>query len=199
MKKFLLLGLLLILFIGFGCVSTTNPPNDSKPDCTLVTKSVPEEKLQCGNFSYTSEVCENLAIPYEISQINKSDLCTDSGDCFGEQFSLCRPCQSATTRCSVVIKNTDPLYSGEFVVGATFQSSGLNVTRDPLRKIVPFNSSAQFDFYYSYGSKSLNRAAACQIDVISSPTVYGCHQETRTKEECNNVTEMKLIQSEVCK
>lgn len=198
MKNMIILGLVFALFLGFGCLNST-PAENNAPDCTIVTKSVPEEKIQCGNFSYTEQVCENLAIPYQISTVDKSDLCTDTGNCFGENFSSCSPCQSATTRCSMTITNTDPLYSGDFVVGASFGSNGLNVSREPLRKRIQFNSSEKFDFYYSYGSKSLSRAASCDVFVISSPMNFGCHQETRTREECKNVTETKLVQSEVCK
>ncbi len=199
MKLIFILCLVFVMILGFGCVNQSQSSTDKKLDCTIVTKSVPEQKVQCGNFSYTEQVCENLAIPYQLSPTEKSDLCTDSGNCFGENFSRCSPCQSATTRCSVVVTNTDPLYSGEFIIGASFESNGLNVSREPLRKRIQFNSSEKFDFYYSYGSKSLNRAASCNLFVISSPTTFGCHQETRTREECKNITETKLVQSEVCK
>jgi hypothetical protein len=41
-------------------------------------------------------------------------------------------------------------------------------------------------------------SATCVVYLISAPKVDECHDETRTTQECSNVTRYRAVETQVC-
>ncbi len=199
-----LFGLLAILLIA-GCIQApTQTPPATQPTptpvqtCRNVTTYTPVTQLVCGNVSYTVPVCELRKLNYTISMKPKVDLCIGDGSCTGSPLGQCQTCSSAMSRCVMEIKNNEPVDSGSWTVAANFTLGNAGFIKDPITEVIPPNGSFAFDFNQIYTPGDPISSANCNLWVSKEPTIQDCHQETRTRIDCNNVTTNTSSTTQVC-
>ncbi|MDD5339848.1 MAG: hypothetical protein PHV13_01220 [Candidatus ainarchaeum sp.] len=200
MRSFMLLGIFAMLLFA-GCTMPAVPlitNNQTQQTCHMVTEQKPVTTEQCGEVSTTEQVCGIRKLPYDATVLPRIDLCILDGMCVGKPLSDCPACSNAMTRCTLIIENEDPQKSGTWTVGAnyTLRNSGFN--KDPITATIKPNETFAFDFQQMYVPGDPVTSAICNIYILSEATVDDCHDETRTKSECRNVTTMSTVQRQVC-
>ena len=202
MKKLMIIGLLLIL--AFGCVTqpATTPPETKPPvtqkTCHNVTELVPITTQECGNVSYSEEVCANRKLSYVATREPKVDLCIVDGPCVGNPLGECPGCSKAMTRCVLIIHNEEAQKSGTWTATANFTLGSAGFNKEPITQTIAANESEMFDFFQIYTPGSPTNSASCTIAVTGEPVIEDCIQEMRTKTECTNVTRNNTNTREVC-
>ncbi len=204
MRIILLAGLFAILIIA-GCVSTPSEggqtPPPSQPGgktCRTVTEEVPVVKEECGPVSYTEQVCGIRKLNYSFKLLPKVDLCIGDGSCTGNPLGDCQACSKAMTRCIMEITNLEPQKTGLWSVGANYTLGSAGFLKDPIIHTIGPNQTAQFDFNQIYTPGQPINSASCSLFVLSEPTIEDCHEETRSRQDCRNVTRTTQVQREVC-
>ncbi len=198
-----LLGLLAVL-LAAGCVQmpstspTNQPPTTPVQVCRNVTTVTPVTQLECGNVSYTVPVCQLRTLNYTSTRNPNVDLCIGDGPCTGSPLSQCQTCSQAMTRCVMVIRNNEPVESGTWSVAANFTLGSAGFIKDPITETIPPNGSFAFDFSQIYTVGNPINSAVCNLWIVKEPTIQDCHQETRTRVDCNNVTTNTSSTSQVC-
>src|SRR5262249_36889181 len=154
---------------------------------------------ECGDVSYTVPVCGLRKLNYSVTHQPKVDLCIDDGtSCTGNSLGECPDCHRAMTRCILTITNDEAQQSGLWTVGANFTLPNAAFLKDPKMVQIDPNQSYAFDFYQIYSVNPPVNSASCSLFIIKEPTVQDCHQETRTRVECGNVTQNLTKITEVC-
>jgi hypothetical protein len=197
----MLIGIFAALLMA-GCVSpsTEVPPGKepAKPECRTVTEQVPQTKEECGELAYTEPVCGLRKLNYSITQPPRVDLCIEGPGCVGKPLGDCQACTKAMTRCIMTIKNEEEQKAGTWVVGANYSLNGAGFIKEPISSTIDPGKSFAFDFNQIYNPGSPISSAKCVLFVISDPWIEDCHEETRTKIDCRNVTTTVTVQREVC-
>ncbi len=204
LTKAIVLGIIALL-LAAGCIQVPSggtpsqqPPPAPTQTCRNVTTVTPVITEQCGNVSYTIPVCTLRKLNYSTSLRAKVDLCISDGPCNGQPLGQCEGCTSAMSRCVMDIKNNEPLQSGTWTVGANYTLGTAGFIKDPITATIDPNSSFAFDFHQIYNPGSPINSADCLLQVIKEPTIEDCHQETRTRVDCANVTSNSTTTTQVC-
>jgi hypothetical protein len=205
LRNILVFGLFAIL-LSAGCIQTpsgsppSQPPGAPQQSCRNVTTMTPVTQEQCGNVSYTEPVCALRKLNYSITLKPEVNLCIADGTCSGQPLGQCGGCSNAMSRCIMIIKNNEPLYSGNWTVGAnyTLGNTGYSFIKDPITASIDPGTSYEFDFNQIYNPGNPINSADCQLFVIKDPSIQDCRQETRVREDCINVTMNVSSVSEVC-
>ena len=124
-------------------------------------------------------------------------MCT-SGSCFGQNPQFCTPCDSATTRCIMNITNNENVNSGQWFVGANFTWLKVVTTKVPISKEIRPGQQDSFDFSQIYNPGLHGDVAICSVYITQVPQISDCHQETRQRTDCQNVTTYRNVSREVC-
>ena len=196
--------LIMTMLLAFGCieipVSQGPGPEEQAPEkvCRTVHEEVPTEMEECGEVSYTEEVCEKRTLNYSINKPPIIHLCQIDGDCGGKPLSECRTCAKAMTRCSIELTNEEENKAGTWSVSANFYVDDAIFKRDPVTKTVEPGETVQFDFQHFYVPGDPIDSATCQLDVVKEAVIDDCYDVTRTRTECSNVTKITIVQKEVC-
>ncbi|MEW6722886.1 MAG: hypothetical protein AB1324_06510 [Candidatus Micrarchaeota archaeon] len=202
--RFILALALISAIVIAGCMGAPQAPPEQKPPaqpaktCRNVTEQVPFVEEECGPFSFTENVCGLRNLNYSIERVPKADLCTADGPCAGYPLSECQTCSKAMTRCVLIIKNEETLKSGEWSVGANYSLGNAGFVKDPITRTIAPGQSAAFDFDQIYTVPKPISSASCEVFVVSEPTIEDCHEETRSRTECTNVTRYNTVTREVC-
>ncbi|MBI5228369.1 hypothetical protein HY988_07285 [Candidatus Micrarchaeota archaeon] len=194
----LLIGILLIAGCTGQSAPKTTPTPEPKTICTKVIEQIPIITEQCDNVSYTEEVCQLRELKYSVVGQTKTDLCIVSDSCAGSPLSSCRNCNRAMTRCTMTIKNLDPKETADWTVGANFTLPWAGFIKNPDSQTILPEHNATFDFYQIYSFSEVIIPASCDLYVINKPIINDCHQETRAKVVCANVTTTQSREKEVC-
>ncbi len=205
MRYFILAGLFAILMLA-GCVTppqqVITPPQNQTPThqetCRMVDQSVPVVTEQCGNVSYTEQVCGKRELPFTVVELPSVNLCVADGPCVGHDLGECKTCTKAMTRCVWAIENKDPAATGTWTVGANFTLGAFGFNKDPISQTIAPNQTATFDFFQMYMVSQPITSAVCHLAVAETAIVDDCHGETRQAVECQNVTTQKTVQTQVC-
>jgi hypothetical protein len=199
----MILSILAMLFVA-GCVS---PPSILQPQnatpaaektCHTVSEQQPYGEVECKDVSVTNQVCGLRALPYDMHNLSILHLCVDDGGCVGLPLGDCQSCTRAMTRCGLLITNDDNKSSGVWVVGANFTVTGGGFIVNPISKTLGPGESYEFDFQQMYTPGNPISSASCAVYLMSAPKVDDCHDETRTSQECLNVTKYKTVERQVC-
>ncbi|HSB46525.1 MAG TPA: hypothetical protein VLD37_00815 [Candidatus Bilamarchaeum sp.] len=198
-------ALMAMVFLA-GCTSQipSLPPGQngtSTPGktCHMESSKVPVTKEECGPVSYTEPVCGLRKLNYSMGQVAKIDLCIADTGCTGAPLGDCQACTKAMTRCVLTIKNEEPQKSGVWKVGANYSlSQTIAFIKDPITKEIRPNESFAFDFNQIYNPGQPINSADCSLFVTEEPYSQDCHDETRTRNECKNVTTTETVQTQVC-
>jgi hypothetical protein len=191
------------MFIA-GCVT---PPNGGLPkppvtppvqECSTVIDQVPYEELVCGDVSFTEQVCTLRPLEYSLSSPPKVDLCISDSGCNGLPLGDCQGCTQAMTRCILKIKNEETQKSGTWSVGANYTLGNSGFLKDPITHVIAPGETVAFDFNQIYSPSYPINSASCSLFVSSKPWIEDCHEETRSREECRNMTKTKPVEREVC-
>jgi hypothetical protein len=199
--KILMLLCAFAMVFAAGCIGGGTPPQEQAPPaavCRTVTEQEPVVSEVCSPVQSTEDVCGLRKLPYIVASPPKLDICIIDGDCAGKPLSQCPGCTSAMTRCTLIIKNEDPQKSGTWKVGANFTLLKSGFNKDPISITIRPNETAAFDFQQIYGPGDPVNSATCNISIIEEAVVDDCHQETRMKTECSNVTTMINVSRQVC-
>ncbi|MDD5171941.1 MAG: hypothetical protein PHF60_02800 [Candidatus ainarchaeum sp.] len=159
---------------------------------------IPVVSEECDNVSYTEQVCGQRALPYAVVELPKVELCVGDGPCVGNDLGECSTCSTAMTRCVWVIENKDATGTGTWTVAANFTLGDSGFNREPISQTIGPNQTGTFDFQQIYQVNYPVTSAECHLAVSDAPIIDDCHEETRTKVECQNVTIQELVQTEVC-
>lgn len=204
LTKAIVLGLIALL-LAAGCIQVPSgtPPSTQQPPavtqtCRNVTTVTPVITEQCGNVSYTIPVCSLRKLNYSISLKPKVDLCIGDGVCNGQPLGQCQQCSSAMSRCVMIIKNNEPTQSGSWTVGANYTLGTAGFNKDPITATIDPNSTYEFDFYQIYTPGYPINSADCQLLVVKDPSIEDCHEETRARVDCANVTANSTSTTQVC-
>lgn len=168
------------------------------PECRTVTEVRPVLQEECGNFSYTEPVCGVRKLNYSLTWHPGVDLCISDGVCVGQPLGDCQACTKAMSRCILEITNNELQKSGTWTVGANYTLGKAAFLKDPISMEIGPGESAKFDFNQIYNPGSPISSAVCALFVASEPTVDDCHEETRVRSECKNVTTNTTVEREVC-
>jgi hypothetical protein len=191
----------LAILLAAGCTGISVPSQEQAPaaaSCRNVTEQKPVVSEQCSQVQSTEQVCGLRKLPYTVASPPKLDICIIDGDCVGKPLSQCPGCTTAMTRCTLIIKNDDPQKSGTWKVGANFTLLKSGFNKDPISITIRPNETAAFDFQQIYGPGDPVNSATCNISISEEAVVEDCHQETRPKTECRNVTTMTTVSRQVC-
>jgi len=205
LRYLILTGIFAILLLA-GCVS---PPQEVTPEpqpepptheetCRMVDEYVPVVTEQCGPVEYTEEVCGQRTLKFTATELPKVNLCVADGPCVGYELSTCKTCSKAMTRCTMVIENEDATASGTWTVAANFTLGDSGFNREPITQTIGPGQTATFDFQQIYVLSYPITSAGCDLAASDAPIIEDCHQETRTRTVCENVTTQKTVQREVC-
>lgn len=137
-------------------------------------------------------------LQFKVTELPKVNLCVADGPCVGYDLGTCPTCSKAMTRCVMVIENQDATATGTWTVGANFTLGAFGFNKDPISQTIGPNQTATFDFHQIYVVSQPITSATCTLAVTDNPVIDDCHQETRTKTECQNVTTQQLVQKQVC-
>ncbi|MFH0737319.1 MAG: hypothetical protein V1827_01575 [Candidatus Micrarchaeota archaeon] len=203
MRYALVTLLFAVVFIA-GC--TTTPASDivkppvlpGEEGCTTVIEQVPYTELECGDVSYTEEVCVIRKLDYTAKQSPKVDLCISDEGCNGMALGDCQGCTQAMTRCVMEIKNEETIKSGTWSVGAEYSLGNFGFIKDPITHTIDPGETVAFDFNQIYSPGKPISSASCVLEIESDPMIEDCHQETRSREDCANVTKTRQVEREVC-
>ncbi len=195
-----------LIILLFGCVSspkeklpTNSSPSSKSQHCKTVIDSVPTTTTECGNISVTEKVCGMRKLNYTLLEVPKIDLCVDDSSCSGKPITQCASqCSKVMTRCAILIHNTDLKIPGTWMVTANYTIGNYGFQKDPISKYILPNQSFAFDFYQIYQPNPSIGSASCTLYVLSDPLIEDCHEETRPKVECSNVTHITDVEREVC-
>ncbi len=201
MRYLILLGIIAIFLVGCAGpieLPPEQPPGEEERRCTTVTEQVPFIEEECANVSYTEQVCERKKLQYTSTSLPRVDLCISEGPCSGKPLSECPGCLNAMTRCQLVLTNNDESKSGSWTVGADFTIGNFGFVKDPITHTIGPKESATFDFHQIYNPGYPINSALCELYVLKEPVVDVCHEETRTRHECTNVTKYTTVEKEVC-
>jgi hypothetical protein len=201
LKYLILLTALMVLVAGCTLPVGTQeqkPADEKNQTCTTVSQLVPSTEEKCSNITYTEPVCQRRKLNYTTNALDQIDLCSSDGACTGKPINECYTCTKALTRCQLVIKNLDGKRQGTWTAGANFTLKSGGFVKDPVTISIGPNESEIFDFQQIYVPDSLRYPAICKVYVLDVPTVEDCHEETRTRRVCSNVTEYKSVDKKVC-
>ncbi len=200
-----LIGLLLGILLIAGCISQSTTTPTPTPEvkltgttCTNTTTETPIVTSQCDNVSYTEQVCQMRNLEYSITSKTKVDLCIASDSCSDTPLNDCHTCTRAMTRCTITVQNNDPKQTGDWTVGANFTLFNAGFIKNPQTLTILPTHNATFDFFQIYSLGYVQSAATCDLYVVNPPLINDCHQETRNKIVCNNVTTMQTTTQQVC-
>lgn len=199
MRYLILFGILVMMVgcVGQEVIPLEPPFEQPEKECTNVTEEIPVTHEECTNISYTEEVCERRALAYTSVEPPIVHLCVADGPCVGSLLSECPFCAKAMTRCMMVITNEDSK-RGTWKVGAKFTLGKSGFIKDPITATIEPNESATFDFQQIYVPPKPISSASCELYMVEEPVIDDCHQETRTKRECTDVTSYVTTVREVC-
>jgi hypothetical protein len=206
------LGLILATGILFGCIAPFTetgqvPPGANltgpniTPGCKTVVTQEPYNKTQCQNVSKMDEVCVNRELNYTLSPTVKTDICVSSDLCVNPYpGGGCATyyCSKGQTRCRANLTNLDPQKSGTWSVGANFTMGGSVFGKDPVVETLLPGSTVPIDFQMLYNMDVNQVRPSCVVFVKSSPIIQDCNFITRITEDCQNVTEYKNVEKQVC-
>jgi hypothetical protein len=186
-----------------GCVSPPEitphgPATGGAKNCTTVITQVPFTTKECNNVSYTEQVCGTRELPFTAVQLTKIDLCTADGPCVGKSLGECGSCSKAMSRCTMVIENKDPQKSGTWTVAVNFTYKNYGFNKEPVSKEIAPNGSYAFDVYQIYDPGTPLNSADCTMVITAKPSVQDCHDETRVRTDCQNVTAYSNETKNVC-
>jgi len=97
----------------------------------------------------------------------------------------------------MVITNNDDR-SGTWTVGANYSLGDSGFIKDPITHTIGPNESATFDFHQIYVPGYPVNSASCELYIMDEPIIDDCHEETRIKRDCTNVTTFVTVEREVC-
>lgn len=205
MKLSVLAVIVVMLFIA-GCASppqgqtppTTPPTTTPTKTCRTVVDQIPYTDTRCGDVSYTEPVCGLRKLNYSTILLPEVDICMIDGPCAGSELSECQHCTKAMTRCVMVIKNEEPVQSGQWSVGANYTLGNAMFLKDPITLTIEANHTAAFDFNQIYELGEPANSASCKLFVVKEPTIIDCVQQTKSKYECQNVTMYRNESRQVC-
>ncbi len=203
MKYLILIGMLSILLLA-GCTTppatqpTKQPVQPAQPQCHNETNQVKQVHEECGPVSYTIQVCGSRKLEYDAVALPLVNICSADGPCAGGLLSNCTFCTNAMTRCMMSIHNLDMQASGDWTVGANYTVTGGQFIKTPQTLTIAPNQTGVFDFNQFYNPGDPISSASCAIFVMSDPTVDDCHDETRTRNECQNITDIVPVTKVVC-
>lgn len=190
------------LFLA-GCVSPPEgmpfvPAGPEEKVCRTVSEEVPVVEQQCGDVSYTEQVCDIRELNYTSNMLPPTHLCISDTGCNGMQLGDCQGCAQAMTRCVLQITNTETQKTGTWKVGANYSLGTSGFIKDPITHTIEPGETASFDFNQIYNPGQPINSASCQLFIISKPKIEECHEETRSREECKDITTTKIVEREVC-
>jgi hypothetical protein len=202
LEKFVIL---FALGMFFGCISfleETAPiqPNVSKT-CRTVIVQEPYMAKDCQNVSKMEEVCQIRELNYTQTDVTKIWLCTEKDLCvdyFANGSCAVNYCSKGMTRCNLNITNTDPQKSGEWVVNANFTIDGSTFGKNPIKKTLFPGDSANFNFEQFYLMDLNQKKAECEIFVSVPARIQDCSFITKIIEQCQNTTQFKDVEKQVC-
>ncbi len=204
MRYLIVIGALLLVLAG--CVSPPSVPEEQQEqnnseqteNCHTVSVSEPFTEEECGNVSFTDQVCELRKLNYTVTDVPKVDLCIEDGNCVGNSLGSCPECSKAMTRCVLLIRNDEPQNSGTWTVAVNYTLGNSGFNKEPITQTIGPNESFAFDFDQIYTPGYPINSASCKMAVVAEPTIDECHEETRLEVVCQNVTEMRSVDREVC-
>lgn len=204
--KFLFVMSIMAFLLIAGCTTSlpsTKPesqtPQPSKTQtCRTVTEQVPVTKEECGEVAYTEQVCNVRKLNYTQTSLPRTDLCISDGACLGKPLSECPNCVKAMTRCVLRITNTEKEKSGTWSVGANYTLGSFGFQKDPISHTIGPGESADFDFNQIYTLSYPVSSATCDVAIMTVPTMEECVGQTKTTNECKNVTKTEAVSREVC-
>jgi len=202
LKYLILIGLVSIILLA-GCTTppVTPPAQQTQPPakvCHNETNQVTQVHEECGPVSYTIQVCGSRMLPYEAIALPLIHICSTDGPCSGGLLSNCTWCTKAMTRCMMTIHNLDKQSAGDWTVGANYTVTGGQFIKEPQTLTIGPNQTGVFDFNQFYNPGDPISSASCLIYVMSDPTIEDCHDETRTRNECVNITDIVPVTKTVC-
>jgi len=200
LRTLMLSGILALLLLA-GCAALPLQPETGEPVlkvCRNVSEQKPVIIEKCGEVSTTEQVCGARKLPYDATRLPRIDLCIMDGPCVGRPLSECDSCTNAMTRCTLVIENEDAQKAGTWTVAANYTFGNFGFNKDPITAVIKPNETFAFDFQQIYAPGHPVTSAICNISVVAEAVVDDCHEETRTKTECKNVTANATILTEVC-
>lgn len=202
--RFILVFGILACLLAAGCVSPPagEAPQQQVPEknktCRMVSDEVPVTKEECGDVSFTEEVCSLRKLNYSATTLPRVDLCIGDGGCTGKPLGDCAGCSKAMTRCVMRISSLEAQKSGTWVVGANYTLGNSGFEKDPISKTIGPNETADFDFNQIYTPGYPTNSASCTLAVVSEPTVEACVGHTKVETECKNVTRTESRERQVC-
>lgn len=204
MRQSILFGIFAMLIIA-GCVSPpteaipSSPAGPSEPsqECTIVMEERPVIEEECGNVSFTEQICGLRTLEYSTASVPKVDLCIADGACVGEPLGKCLACSKAMTRCMLILTNDDDK-TGTWTVSASYMLGTSGFTKEPITAAIRPGESYTYDFFQIYVPGQPINSASCELTVTNEAIIDDCHEETRTGIVCRNVTRTVLVETEVC-
>ena len=201
MLRFVLISLIFAALLVAGCLVPPDMPfvpKEPEKECRTVTEEVPVVEEECGDVSYTEQVCELRDLRYTATELPVTHLCISDGVCNGQPLGDCQGCSQAMSRCVLQIKNEETQKSGSWTVGANYSLGNSGFIKDPITATIGPGEVYSFDFNQIYNPGQPINSASCVLFVISDPILEECHEVTRTRQECNDVTNVRIIEREVC-
>ncbi|MEW6748636.1 MAG: hypothetical protein AB1295_02935 [Candidatus Micrarchaeota archaeon] len=203
MLRFVLISLLFAALFATGCISPPEgiPSIPTQPGgevCRTVTEEVPVVEEQCGEVSYTEQVCEIRELGYTATELPKVDLCISDGVCNGRPLGECQGCTQAMTRCILQVTNEETQKSGTWKVSANYSLGNSGFIKDPISYTIAPGETVNFDFNQIYSPGKPISSASCLLWISSKPKAEECHEETRSRVECRDVEATKTVEREVC-
>lgn len=193
------------MLLSAGCITTPEKPAATTPTpqpvpqkCRTVMDDVPKTELKCGDVVSTEEVCGLRKLNYTKEELPKIDLCISDGACTGKPLGDCQACVKAMSRCVMVIHNTEEVKSGTWSVAANYTLGNSGFNKDPITVTIPSNGTGTFDFNQIYNTNYPINSASCKLLIVKEPTTEDCRQESRTHNECKNVTTITQVPRTVC-
>ncbi len=166
--------------------------------CRMVVDEIPGTVEECTDVSFTESVCGIRKLEYSVANVPKVDLCISNGPCFGRALIECQDCVKAMSRCILRITNDEKQKSGAWSVGANYTLGNAGFVKDPITHTIAPGATADFDFDQIYTTGYPVKEASCVLFVVSEPTIEECVDETRTRQDCRNVSKIQQVQREVC-
>ena len=199
----ILVALIFAIIIVSGCVNTQSglplpPVTQPEKVCTTITDQEAYSEVECGDVSYTEQVCVIRKLGYSIEQVPKTDLCISDSGCNGKPLGDCQVCTQAMTRCVLKITNDEKSKTGTWSVGANYSFGNYGFLKDPITHTIEPGQTAAFDFNQIYSPSKPINSASCKLFVTAEPSIEDCTEMTRSKEECRNVTKVRPVEREVC-
>jgi hypothetical protein len=141
--------------------------------------------------------CSVRELSQKVGKVEEVELCAYGSGCTGEKISDCRECRTAMKRCRMTVTNTDTV-AGTWIADAVFFYKTASFVKTPESATIEPGKSYTFDFYQMYTLDPRPTSATCALTIASRGTIETCYMETTIIENCEDVTKIEMVKSEIC-